>query len=307
MILEWIAKETGVGAAQIATIVRSANNRYCTYSIPKRDGTPRQISQPSKKLKFVQRWLAKRVFVNLPVHKSATAYLPGVGIRKNALEHASSKYLLKMDMSDFFPSIREEDIVKLMLLNSEKWAGFEDADANFIGKAVSYRGALTIGAPSSPVLSNAILFEFDELVHEYCINNELVYSRYADDISISSKGRIDLHAVSGVVEEFVQKLETPKLNINREKTVIVSKKHQRFITGLNLTSDGNVSVGRLRKREIRTLIFKFKSADLDFSEIGYLKGWMAYLNAVEPSFVERARLKYGDRTVQKIFEYDVDG
>jgi len=109
--------------------------------------------------------------------------------------------------------------------------------------------------------------------------------------------------VSRFVEEHAENLDWPRLRINGDKTVIVSKKHRRYVTGLNLTSDGEVSVGRKKKREMRSLLHKFKKTELDIELIGYLRGWMAYINAVEPNFLGKIKVKYGEDTLAKLFEY----
>lgn len=67
MIVEKISAETGLSQSQIRMIIRSSDHRYKTYTIDKRSGGKRIISQPSKKLKFVQRWLVRRVFDKMPV------------------------------------------------------------------------------------------------------------------------------------------------------------------------------------------------------------------------------------------------
>lgn len=300
MILERMANETGVHAGTIFTIVRSADKRYRTYKIDKRNGKKRQISQPSKRLKFVQRWLVKRIFVKFPVHECATAYKRGYGIAQNALPHASSKYLLKVDFREFFTSITFDDIRRCLLDNLHLVTGLTEEDAEIIAKAVCFHGALTIGAPSSPILSNMLLFDLDNRIHEYCTAKKLRYTRYADDIAISSSEYNGLEPALEFINNAIKEIAFPRLTINDDKTIFLSKKHKRFVTGLTLTTDGKISIGRRRKREIKSLIFDFKRAELDQENLDYLKGWIAYINAVEPEFNQALRSKYGERVLSKL-------
>jgi len=304
MIADRISRETGVSAGLVRTIVRTANKRYRTYEIDKRDGGKRVISQPSKKLKFVQRWLANRVLTKFPVHDAAKAYVKGRGIADNARAHVDSRYLLKIDFRNFFPSISSEDVTSYLRSNAHFVGNLSEADIEFIAQAVSFNGALTIGAPSSPMISNLVMYPFDQQVFEYCEGNNLAYTRYADDLAISSNEHSALKGALDFVKKCLEAQESPKLEINPGKTKFVSKKHKRFVTGLVLTTDNKISIGRDKKRELRTLMYLFVNTQLDVEKIDYLKGWLSYANAVEPSFNEALKKKYGSDSFKKLLEYD---
>ena len=87
MILEQIEKETGVSTDKLLKIVKTASHRYQTYRIPKRTNGFREINHPTPQLKFLQRWLNRNIFSQLPVHDAAFAYKRGVGITNNARLH----------------------------------------------------------------------------------------------------------------------------------------------------------------------------------------------------------------------------
>ena len=77
---------------------------YTPFTIPKRDGSPRQIWAPMPKLKAAQRWILRQIVERLPVHGAAHAFLPGRSIASHAAQHTQSKMVLKMDLKDFFPN-----------------------------------------------------------------------------------------------------------------------------------------------------------------------------------------------------------
>src|SRR5260221_6222266 len=105
MIIEKMALELGIPINFVTSLSRTASHEYKTYGIPKRSGGTRIIHHPSRRLKALQRWLLLRAFDHLPVHAAAMAYRKGVSILANARIHAPSRYLLRMDFQDFFPSI----------------------------------------------------------------------------------------------------------------------------------------------------------------------------------------------------------
>ena len=111
MIIFRIADNLGLDASYISKVARSASYRYKIYSVPKRknDGF-RVIHHPSAELKLIQRWLIENVFSHFPVHDSVYSYRHGIGIQDLARIHKKNNYLLRIDFTDYFPSIKGPDI-----------------------------------------------------------------------------------------------------------------------------------------------------------------------------------------------------
>lgn len=303
MIIARIARNVGLDAQFLGRIARTASHRYKTYSIPKKTGGMRVIAHPSKELKFLQRWLVDNLFSNLPVHKSVYSYRNGVGIRDHALAHAQQNYLLRVDFSNFFPSIKASDIARLLSENREKFPfQLNKQDLKIICSIVCKNEQLTIGAPSSPVLSNAILYTVDKYWTTRCKRSGIVYTRYADDLYFSTCQPNILDGVFSDLQTYIQKLESPKLQINRDKTVFTSRKRKRHVTGLVLTSENKVSLGRNKKRWVRGLVYKFKSNQLTDEQTSYLRGYLAFAMEVEPSFYQSLETKYGKELLRSIFQ-----
>lgn len=306
MILEQIAKETGVAVDKLLMIVRTANYRYKTYSIPKRTGGYRQICHPTPEIKFLQRWMIRNLFVKLPVHDAVTSYRIGRGVAQNAQPHVRQNYLLKIDFTDFFPSITNEDIRLILAGNAALFTPTLTAeDVEVILSTVCKDGRLTIGAPSSPVLSNAILYDFDCFVHETCCRRDIVYTRYADDLFMSTNGPDSLSRLLETIRENLDTRPFPSLTINDRKTVFTSRKRRRVVTGLVLTPDYRLSIGREKKRQIRTMIHLYGNGNLPTAEISYLRGYLAYVSSVEPEFIARVRRKYGDDILDRLTHEDL--
>ena len=122
---------------------------------------------------------------------------------------------------------------------------------------------------------------------------DVVYTRYADDLYFSSRRRDVLSAFPGEVHRIVGDLALPgNLVVNDTKTFHSSRKGRRVVTGLVLTPDGGVSIGRARKRYIRHLVHHFE--ELGEAERKQLQGWIAFAVGIEPDFANRLVLKYGD-------------
>lgn len=298
MIVEKMARELGLPNVFITSLARTASHEYKEYKIPKRTGGFRLIHHPAKRLKALQRWLLTHVVQWLPVHSAAKAYRLGGSIFDNASVHASSRYLLRMDLTDFFPSIKQVDIEKYIARNTALFSEWSDSDIKIFCKLVSRNGALTIGAPTSPALSNVVCFEMDASLEAICTRSRVTYTRYADDLFFSTENPNVLQGIENTVMKIISDLEIPSgLKINRKKTRHSSKRGARRVTGIVIGSDGQAHIGRRYKRKIRALIHKFNT--LSPSTRASLSGMISYANGFDPQFVNSLITKYGPRTVKR--------
>lgn len=305
-VISYLEESLLVDSREIQRFIASSPHRYKIYQIPKRNGSgTRTIAHPSRELKYVQRLVAKEYFGKLPVHDAATAYRQGASIRDHARRHEGAKYLLKMDFKDFFPSIRPPDLIQCL----EKVHGTKLDDFNVfaLSNLFFYRAnrktktlRLSIGAPTSPIISNAVMHDFDAELSNYASSHKVVYSRYADDLAFSSLEKNLLHDIERKVVEVVKKMRRPRLRLNREKTTHLSSKHNMHLTGLVLTSSGGVSVGRQKKREIKSLVHLALHGALAEDRLPYLRGYLAYCVGVDPDFVKNLQRKYGTSEIEDI-------
>jgi RNA-directed DNA polymerase len=302
MISSLIAAELGLNSKAIAALARSASYRYKDYTIPKRSGGQRLISQPTPQLKVLQVWLVRRIFRLLPIHAAATAYMKRCSIGRHAVLHSRNNFLLKADFQNFFPSIKGEDVVRLLELNSNRVNAFveEHDDLAFIRAVVCRRNELPIGAPSSPILSNAVMYDFDLKWANWCQENDVTYSRYADDLCFSTKRAKILDKVLDLLHRDLEERVSPKLRINEKKTVLTSRKRKRLVTGLVLTPDSRLSLGRQNKRKIRAMVHQFMNKTLDPQTTSYLTGYLSFARSVESSFVDSLKRKYGPEAIEKL-------
>jgi RNA-directed DNA polymerase len=301
---------TKLGAAvllseyELMKLIRSAPRRYKVYEIPKRKpGQFRTIAQPAKEVKALQYWVIEHFLNKFPIHPAATAYRDGQNIADNARPHRKSSFLLKLDFTDFFPSLTARDFARYL---KKKVVDLEGGDIEALSLILFWKpkGAnklsLSIGAPSSPLVSNLLLYDFDERVASYCSKHGTMYTRYADDLSFSSNASSELKTVESFVAGLCKRNASPKLTLNSEKLVRVSKRVSRRITGLVITNDAKVSLGREKKRQIRASVHHFITGQLNEDEALKLKGMLAYVKAVEPSFLMRLQKKYGSHEIRRI-------
>ena len=303
MFLQRLAKITGLSEIHIAKLARTASHRYRTYQIPKRKGGFRTIDHPSKHLKFLQRWLVRNIFSYAPVHPSVYSYKENTSIRAHARLHVNSKYTLRIDFRDFFPSIKSADVRKLLGSNVDRFPiRLTDRDMHIVLSLSCKNDRLTIGAPCSPAISNAIMYDFDKHWSQRAKRLNVIYSRYADDIYFSTNRP---RVLSRLLSELKKDLETrnsPRLILNNAKTVFASRKRRRVVTGIVLSSDRKLSLGREKKRQLRTLVYLFGKHQLDWDRAKSLQGLLSYASTIEPLIVPRLEKKFGAELISKIVE-----
>lgn len=159
---------------------------------------------------------------------------------------------------------------------------------------------LAIGAPSSPMLSNILMYEFDRMVQTAVSSDKVIYTRYAGDLTFSAPRTGYLHGVVKAVATVIRQLNYPKLDINGDKTTYITAKYHRSVTGLTLTNDGRVTVGRDRKRALHAAVHRASRFPLSTKELQELSGMLAFVKSVEPAFLTTLESKYGIEVISKI-------
>lgn len=301
MIREEIANANNLEHNYVDLLIRTASHRYKTYTIKKRIEGNRRIEHPAREIKLIQRWLVDKYFVHLPVHDAVFSYRKGINIAMNANIHRKNRYLLRTDFKEFFPSIKANDIRILLERHADSCdLQLSGTDIDDITNIVCRYGRLTIGAPSSPILSNAILFELDTKMMSICEGMDVRYTRYADDMYFSTNAPQTLSRVYEKLVTTVSQFSSPALFLNKDKTVFSSGKSIRRVTGITITSDHKLSLGRGKKRYIRSLVYRFTVKKLDNLEKSFLRGYLAYAQSIEPAFVDRLEQKYGKDAINAI-------
>jgi len=293
-LFDLLLRDLPFSRAELFKLIRTAHHRYKVYGIRKRSGNGmRVIAQPSPEIKLIQRWIVEHVLSKYPVHSSAMAYRKGIGIADNARKHVRHQFLLKMDFKDFFPSITADDFAAHTKIYAPEW--YEDMPILAHTLFRKPRGAavlrLSIGAPSSPAVSNTIVYALDVALSESAASNSITYTRYADDLVFSTNKNGVLREMHQLVKNICNQTSYPKLTLNFDKTIFSSKKWNRTVTGLVLSNDQTVSIGWERKRALRSQIYRYLSKGLTAEEVAHLRGYLSFVRDVEPALFEKLKAK----------------
>src|SRR5690606_9641217 len=207
-LVERLSGLSGLSVTDVLRVINSAPRRYKVFPIEKRRGGFRIVAQPSRELKMLQRIVVNKILVDLPVHDVAHGYVKGKGIRTNALAHKNARYILKMDLENFFPSIKPIDFARYFARRRDLRFDINEKRQLYsllFWKPKGQQGLrLCIGAPSSPLISNALMYDIDSRLKELADQRHIIYTRYADDMTFSCQEKGVLQAWQQVVEHVVE-------------------------------------------------------------------------------------------------------
>ena len=221
--LSSLERDLGISAKTLYAVSNNISKHYRKTKLPKKSGGYRNLSVPDEILKAIQKQIADVLLIHMPVSRYAKAYRFGSSTLRNAKHHVGKQVVLKLDILHFFDSVRYST-VKDKVFPEEIYA---EPLRILLTMLCYHKDALPQGAPSSPAITNIILYEFDELVGHWCRKQNIAYTRYCDDMTFSG----DFEAVE--VIRFVR-TELKKLGflLNEQKTRIQRPSQQQTVTGI---------------------------------------------------------------------------
>ena len=206
-----------------STISKYDDSYYRSFRVQKKNKKHyRTIDEPLPTLKRIQYWILNEILENVEVSPYSKAYKKKSGIKGNTKFHKNKDIVLNIDIIDFFHSIKS-NLVYDVFYN----LGYSTSLSKMLSKICTLDDSLPQGAPTSPYLSNIILFEFDKTISEYTKSNKINYSRYADDITFS--GNFNVDELIKVVENELDKIN---LSINPEKYMLMRRHQRQIVTGV---------------------------------------------------------------------------
>ena len=279
-------------------------DHYRHFQIPKKSNPNkmRQIDAPDELLGGIQtayKEYIENILQVLP-HKAAHAYTKGCSTVTAMKVHQKneSNWYLQIDLKDFFNSITGEWL-KEMLLQVFPFKYIEEDVLNDIIKAALLNGTLPQGSHLSPLLTNLAMVPIDHELTERLHNaysHHFVYTRYADDITISCKEKFSERDILNIIKDVFKKWNVP-FKINNDKTRFGSKAGRNYHLGIIVNKDNQLSVGHEKNQKFRAMIFNFCTVgdEWELHDVQKMLGLISYYKAIEPDFVEKVINKYNSK------------
>lgn len=258
---KFLAVETRKDLADVLGVPLGTLNYYCTlkqssscyhqFIIKKKNGGERLILAPNKQLKYIQCRLSKILYEIYEPKRIAHGFILGRNIVSNAKVHIGHRYILNIDVENFFTFIHFGRVRGMFA--GEPFC-FNETVSLALAQLVCYRGCLPQGAPTSPIISNFICRSLDNDLIKIGKKYKCVCTRYCDDITISSKSQYFPTGIAfknndevKIGAELLAIFNKHNFAINGEKTRLQSNQSRKMVTGLVVNVKLNILNWKYRK------------------------------------------------------------
>jgi RNA-directed DNA polymerase len=298
-----LARSMGVTLGELRFLAFSREvstiTHYRRFTIPKRTGGERVISAPRARLKKLQHWVLENILAHVALHPAAHGFVPGKSTVSNAVPHLKSAIVINVDLKDFFPTVTyrrikglfaklgysEEVATVLGLLCSEPEITQTSLDG--ITYYVARTGRrLPQGAPTSPAITNILCRRLDARVAGYASKRGYTFTRYADDLTMSTK---DKNAKVGSALAFLRRVAAAEgFAVHPEKVRVVRSGGRQEVTGVVVNEKPGVVRAELRR--FRALLYQIEKDGPDGKHWGHggdvleaALGFASYVAMVDPA------------------------
>ncbi len=294
----------GVWPFTMAQLLHFSDPRktYINYrhkTIPKKSGGVREISSPVWMLKMFQAAAGRMLQSYYEAPKEVMGFVPGRSVVDNASRHTRKYYVLNADLKDFFPSITRRRVQSALMrppfsfgkeaarllsgiccahadiAKNGRITYWDVQEARRYGIYVkvednkpSVPATLPQGAPSSPILSNAVCIRLDRRLAGLARRYEVAYSRYADDITFSANHNVFQEGYS-FLKEFRKIISDEGFVLNEHKLRLQERGQRQEVTGLVVNR--KVNVCRKYIRDIGSLLYIWERYGVDVAYARFLK------------------------------------
>jgi len=273
-LVSWSVLSVAIGVSPqfINSLIKKKSKYYRVFTISKGKGKKKRIIEaPKVSLKIIQSWIAYHLSSNevLDISKSAYAFIPGRnGIYEAAKIHCGSKWVLSIDLKDFFHTITIDRIVLALIT-----IGYSESQASKLGEILTLNQRLPQGAPSSPVISNLVFKSTDALINELISEKNISYTRYADDLTFS--GLSEDFDIDSFKHDVVNLLDSEGWVIAEGKLHIAKVPNRLKVHGF-LVHEIKPRLTRGYRNKIRAFSHLLRNGKVDEKDMDKIKGHVNY-------------------------------
>jgi len=289
----WIEENMPNNGTFVIGLPEDSKYRFDKMYIPKKrnKNTYRIVYKVQDEgLKSIHKIIQKYINENYNPQNCVHGFVSEKNVATNAAIHLSKKLILKLDIKDFFPTVKKQDVISCFIR-----LGCIPEIADVLATLITLNGELVQGFNTSPVIANMILEEMDSNILALCNKYNSDYSRYADDLYISSNTELP------PTDKIISIINQKGFTVNTNKTRIMKRGHKQYVTGLTVFDNRFPRIPKKFKNRIRFSLYMLNKcgpkACLDSTVNEYdgylickqnlLKGWIDYVNAIEPNLAKR--------------------
>ncbi|MEI7377905.1 reverse transcriptase domain-containing protein [Dickeya chrysanthemi] len=275
-----------------------------------------ELYQCSARLKVIHTFLSRFVFSEMPMRKDIVfSYQKDVNITDAVRPHCGSEFIFKTDISKFFPSISAKTVSHTLSKYCENIRSVDSEEVRENIERIVYLctidNRLPVGFSCSPSISNFCFYDYDNIIESYCNEKDYIYSRYSDDLIISSQDEIDKDMLINDLSIILSSDKFLKLSINHKKTKIITKKYERKILGISILNNGKMTVSKATKTDVEVKLYLLKTDRkklMDYTRMDEMAsilsiaGVLSQINNIDKDYLFHLRKKYGNAIISKLLK-----
>lgn len=275
-----------------------ANNLYIgPIMLKKRDGSPRPVYDTKPRLKFLLKKINHVFFNKIRYPDFLKGSLKNQTHVKNAAAHSGCKTLIQEDIRKYYDNITSEHVRAIW----KDLFKFSDEVTEILTLLVTKNGFVQQGSPTSSYIANLVFFKHEPRLHQYLSELNISYTRYIDDIALSSKEVIPKENITIALNKVIGMIKGYGLTPHPEKRSITPNKKNKIqtVTGLNVSRKSMPSIPKSERANIRAHLHHLSKIDLDAVDIkkvikdaSSVSGRMALLKHLHPKEHQRLRAQF---------------
>ncbi|OYD73837.1 UNVERIFIED_ORG: RNA-directed DNA polymerase [Burkholderia sp. CF145] len=260
-----LCQHLGVSKRRLSFLlyVLPAAQRYRSFELKKRKSkATRTIKNPVKPLKEIQQHLAKDLLDIYRAPLNVYGYVKDRDIVDKAERHVGQRWVARIDLENFFGSF---NFGRVRGMFRAKPFYFPDALATVLAQLCVDSNELPQGAPTSPVISNILMWRLDARLRRMAREHRCVYTRYADDLVFSTNTRRMSSGICNVLnadsdapivrpgDALLKEIRDEGLAVNDSKTRLYGRTERQQVTGL--TVNEKVNLDRDYVKQLRAVLY----------------------------------------------------
>lgn len=202
--------------------VASRTDSYYKPFIDYKDGKPRHIDNPIGVLKIIQRRINRRILGDVLLPEGMMGGVKGKKINDNAGVHVGRMVVVKMDLRDCFPRIKDRMVFKVFREHLQ----CSEEIAKLLTRLTTYKTHLPQGAPTSTALANLSLAPMFKEMKKIASANGLLLTQWVDDFFLAGSG------ADRLIDVFIRIIQKHGYAVSHKKVKVMRRNKPQEVTGI---------------------------------------------------------------------------
>jgi hypothetical protein len=259
-----------IAEKDLQKITQNSDKYFVLNEQRKKDGSIRKCYNLKHPLKNIHKRIKQKITSQVIYPYYIQGSIKGRSNLTNAQLHEKSKTIVQLDIKDFYPSITDKQIYNLW----RYFFNFSKKVSSLLTRLITLNGEFIQGSPISSDIANLIFWDKEQYLVRNLENDNLTYSRYVDDVNISSKSKIPNKLKTDIINKINAMLKAKNLKLKNKKTKILNQNDQLLITGLVVNHKAKVN-----KQYIDDVFQEIKNENFNENSV---RGKVNYIHQTNP-------------------------